>query len=102
MPLWFPWILVGGILFILLGWVGTRYKERTYTRLQTMQDFISGAIFIGLLGVFLPDVFPDLSSYVPTFAEFSPSNSLLTMSGGSDAVVQVGPPRLMGRRVEFN
>lgn len=96
MPLWFPWIIVGGIVFIVLGWIGSRYKEREYKRLQTVQDFISGAILIGFLGVFLPDLFPDLSSMASALPDFPLSSNTVMMGGGSDALVQVGPPRLMG------
>jgi hypothetical protein len=83
MPIWFPWIFIGGILFILLSLLGAKIKERPYRNVQYLQDFISGAIFIGLLGVAAPDVFPVMD--MPTFP------SALQ----DDMDIQVGPPRLM-------
>ena len=97
MPNWFPWIFVGGILFILLGWIGTRYKERTYHRIQTLQDFISGAICIGFMGILIPDVFPSISGVTAWFS--TGDAGLLSMYGDGvsleEQIVQVGPPRLV-------
>jgi hypothetical protein len=94
MPNWFPWIFIGGIVFILLGWLGTRYKDREYRRVQTIQDFISGAIMIGFLGVLAPDLFPSTDTIMPLLS--SGAQSVL-MSDMGDEVVQVGPPRLQRR-----
>jgi len=94
MPTWFPWIFVGGILFIALSFIGAKYKDKQYKTIQYFQDFISGAILIGFLGVLAPDLFPkiELSSAIPIS---------LTSGGGfgemSEFDLQVGPPRLAGR-----
>lgn len=90
MPVWFPWIFVGGIVFIVLSFIGAKYKDKEYRSIQYLQDFISGSILIAFAGVLMPDVFPTLS--FPA--------SLPVLSGGSgmdDMDLQVGPPRLIGR-----
>jgi hypothetical protein len=94
MPTWFPWIFVGGILFIALSFIGAKYKDKQYKTIQYFQDFISGAILIGFLGVLAPDLFPKME--LPSAIPMS-----LTSSGGfgemSEFDLQVGPPRLAGR-----
>ena len=89
MPDWFPWIIVGGILFIILSYIGAKYQDKVYRRVQYLQDFISGAILIGFVGVMMPDVFPKL--HIPL--EFPVSMD----SSNTDFDLQVGPPRLIGR-----
>ena len=87
--MWFPWTLVGGVVFILLSYVGAKYKDKEYKNIQFLQDFISGAILIAFTGVLVPDVFPvmELSMAVPNI-----------LSGESvDMDLQVGPPRLVGK-----
>jgi len=86
MPVWFPWIFLGGIVFIVLSMLGAKIKERPYRNAQYLQDFISGAILIGFVGVTVPDVFPVID--MPT---------LPSMALEEDVDLQVGPPRLMGR-----
>lgn len=90
MPVWFPWIFIGGIIFIVLSFVGAKYKDKEYRSIQFLQDFISGAIVIAFAGVLMPDVFPVISV---------PSTIPVSFSGGSidDMDLQVGPPRLAGR-----
>jgi len=86
--MWFPWIFVGGSLFIALSFLGTKYKDKEYKNIQFLQDFISGAIFIGFLGVLVPDIFPEIT--LPT--------SLPSMSSShEDFDLQIGPPRLIGK-----
>jgi hypothetical protein len=89
MPAWFPWILVGGIVFILLSYVGAKYKDKEYRNIQFLQDFISGAILIAFTGVLVPDVFPKVE--LPSMVSYL-SNELV-----DDQDLQVGPPRLAGR-----
>lgn len=88
-PSWFPWILVGGIVFILLSYVGAKYKDKEYRNIQFLQDFISGAILIAFTGVLVPDVFPKME--LPSMISHL-SNELV-----DDQDLQVGPPRLAGR-----
>ncbi len=85
MPSWFPWIFVGGIVFILLSFIGSKYKGKVYNKIQFLQDFISGSILIGFVGVLMPDIFPKIE--IPE----------LPISNTSDFDLQVGPPRLFGR-----
>ena len=87
-PAWFPWIFVGGSLFIALSFLGAKYKDKQYRNMQFLQDFISGAIFIAFLGVLVPDIFP----------EFTLPTSLPTLSSShEDFDLQIGPPRLIGK-----
>jgi hypothetical protein len=89
MPVWFPWIFVGGVLFIVLSFVGAKYKDKEYKNIQFLQDFISGSILIAFTGVLVPDLFPvmDLPTSLPNFSGMMVDEMEL----------QVGPPRLMGR-----
>lgn len=90
MPDWFPWIFVGGILFICLSFIGAKYKDKEYKKVQYLQDFISGAILIAFVGVLTPDIFPKMS----ISTEFPISLGTLI---SEDVDLQVGPPRLAGR-----
>lgn len=89
-PVWFPWIFVGGVLFILLSFLGARYKDKEYKNIQFLQDFISGSILIAFTGILVPDLFPviELPASLPSFNG---------VSMGEDMELQVGPPRLIGR-----
>jgi len=92
MPDWFPWIFVGGIVFIILSFIGAKYKDKDYKKIQLLQDFISGSILIAFTGVLVPDLFPKLEL---------PAVQMPTTFSGGDAseldLLQVGPPRLIGR-----
>ena len=90
-PVWFPWIFVGGIVFIALSFVAAKYKDKEYKSIQYLQDFISGSIVIAFAGVLVPDMFPTMSlpSGLPSFSRGS--------SDMDDLDLQVGPPRLIGR-----
>ena len=91
MPNWFPWIFVGGLVFIALSFVAAKYKDKEYRKIQVLQDFISGSILIAFTGVLMPDFFPKVE--VPS--NISVPSMLSTDSGDLD--LQVGPPRLAGR-----
>lgn len=84
-------MFVGGILFIVLSFIGAKYKEKEYRSIQFLQDFISGSILIAFTGVLIPDVFPAFPA-VPSFLSLPTQNAFDEME-----MVQVGPPRLMGR-----
>lgn len=91
MPNWFPWIFVGGLVFIALSFTAAKYKDKDYKKIQALQDFISGSILIAFAGVLVPDMFPkmELPEAIP-----------MTFGGGlssNDLDLQVGPPRLAGR-----
>ena len=85
-PVWFPWIFVGGIVFIALSYIGSKYKDKEYKRIQILQDFISGSILIAFTGFLMPDLFPKMDIPVS-----------LPSLDNSDMDLQVGPPRLAGR-----
>jgi hypothetical protein len=92
-PVWFPWAFVGGLVFIALSFIGAKYKDKEYKKIQFLQDFISGSILIAFAGFLVPDIFPkmDIAIGIPT--SFG--------GGGGDGYgeldLQVGPPRLAGR-----
>jgi hypothetical protein len=83
-------MIVVGLLFIILGFIGSKYKDKDYRNIQYLQDFISGSILIAFTGGLVPDIFPklELPNMMPT-----------VLSGGdvTDFDLQVGPPRLAGR-----
>lgn len=85
-PVWFPWMFVGGIVFILLSFVGAKYKDKQYKNIQFLQDFISGSIVIAFTGVLVPDIFPKFELPMSMNTDYS-----------NDIDLQVGPPRLAGR-----
>ena len=87
-------MFVGGILFIVLSFIGAKYKEKEYRSIQYLQDFISGSILIAFTGVLIPDVFPAF----PALSALSSFPSLPTQDAFDEMeMVQVGPPRLMRR-----
>jgi hypothetical protein len=88
-PVWFPWIFVGGSLFIALSYIGSKYKDKEYKNIQFLQDFISGSIFVAFAGVLMPDLFPTFE--IPNLSSFS------TQASHDDFDLQIGPPRLIGR-----
>jgi len=89
MPNWFPWIFVGGLVFISLSFTAAKYKDKDYKRIQLLQDFISGSILIAFTGVLVPDMFPKIE--MPDTIPFG------NVIGTNDFDLQVGPPRLAGR-----
>ncbi len=91
MPVWFPWIFVGGLVFIALSFTAAKYKDGDYKKIQLLQDFISGSILIAFVGVLVPDMFPKIEM---------PNSVPITFGTGinsNDLDLQVGPPRLAGR-----
>jgi hypothetical protein len=85
-PNWFPWMFIGGIVFMVLSIIGSKYKEKEYKKIQYLQDFISGSIVIAFTGVLMPDIFPKFEM---------PQTNILSLNDDID--LQVGPPRLAGR-----
>ena len=94
-PTWFPWIFVGGILFIALSFLASKYKDKEYKNIQFLQDFISGSILIAFTGVLMPDLFPKMELPVPS--SLSNIDGGAGISADADFDLQVGPPRLAGR-----
>ncbi len=91
MPNWFPWIFVGGLVFIALSFTAAKYKDKDYKKVQVLQDFISGSILIAFAGVLVPDMFPKME-----MPDAIPLNLGVGL-GSNDLDLQVGPPRLAGR-----
>ncbi len=90
-PNWFPWIFIGGLVFIALSFTAAKYKDNDYKRINLLQDFISGSILIAFTGVLIPDMFPKMDIF-----EVVPINLGIGL-GSNDLDLQVGPPRLAGR-----
>lgn len=86
-------MFVGGILFIVLSFIGAKYKEKEYRSIQYLQDFISGSILIAFTGVLIPDVFPAFPALSTLSALSLPTHDAFDEM----EMVQVGPPRLMRR-----
>jgi hypothetical protein len=93
-PAWFPWIFVGGAIFVLLSFIGTKYKDKEYRKIQPLQDFISGSILVAFVGVLAPDLFPEMELPAMLTTSISSMKPSVDMD---DMELQVGPPRLMGR-----
>jgi len=93
MPAWLPWIFVGGLAFMLLSLLASKYKDKEHKPIAFAQDFISGAVVISLLGVLVPDAFPvfPLSSTDIAIPNFT--GMLQTANGDNDIALQVGPIR---------
>lgn len=91
MPVWFPWIFIGGLAFIILSFIAAKYKDKEYKQINLLQDFISGSILIAFTGVLIPDVFPKID--IPV--DFP--NTFHIGGGSNDIDLQVGPPRLSGK-----
>jgi hypothetical protein len=93
-PRWFPWMIVGGVVFMILSFIATKYNDRTHTSRAFFQDFISGSIVIALLGALVPDYFPTFpisSEDIPSIALPSIPSTHRAMSSEFD--LQVGPLR---------
>jgi len=97
-PNWFPWIFIGGIIFIFLGFLGAKFKDKDYRQIQYLQDFISGSIVIAFAGILMPDLFPKMElNNIVSIAQSSTSND-----NSYEDLIQVGPPRLMGSRTQYS
>jgi hypothetical protein len=92
MPTWFPWIVVGGLAFMLLSFVASKYSGKQHTSRAFAQDFLSGGIVVTLLGILAPDVFPSFPVSVPSTSDVSSTMKGL-LSGESDMDLQIGPLR---------
>ena len=87
MPPWLPWVIVGGIVFMLLSLLASKYQEKEHKAITFAQDFVSGGIVVALLGVLVPDAFPAFPLSVPNFTE------LVRKSDEGEMDVQLGPIR---------
>ena len=92
MPPWLPWMFVGGIAFMILSFIASKYQGKKHKSITFAQDFISGSILIALLGVIVPDVFPAFPLSTASFALPNVSG-MLRSGGGEDVEIQVGPLR---------
>jgi len=93
-PSWFPWIVVGGLLFTILGFIGSKYKDKVYRPIQSLQDFVSGSILVAFTGILVPDLFPPME--LPTMPAWSGTGGGEGgTTGGDDVALQVGPPKLI-------
>jgi hypothetical protein len=93
MPPWLPWIFVGGLIFMALSFIASKYNEKPHKPIAWIQDFISGAIVVSLLGVLVPDAFPafPIASSAMELPNFT--NLMQAANGDNDIALQVGPLR---------
>ena len=99
LPTWLPWIFVGGLSFMILNFIASKYNERRHSSTMFAQDFISGGMLIALLGALVPDYFPKFPISAADIGSIGSIGSigLPTISGvtgpSSDFDLQVGPLR---------
>lgn len=103
-----PWIVISGLVFSILSYVANRYHGKERSNTQLAQDFVGGSVFLGLLSAVVPDIFPDISSYIGnpisgiklgdatkvlenTLAKVSSTPILRGGSRADDIELQVGP-----------
>jgi hypothetical protein len=91
MPSWFPWILVGGLAFMVLSFIAAKYSGKQHTSRVFAQDFLSGGIVVTLLGILVPDLFPSFPLSVPSTTDVSSTMKGLLSGGGDDMDLQIGP-----------
>ena len=91
MPPWLPWIVVGGLAFMALSFIASKYKDADHKPIAFAQDFISGAVVISVLGVLVPDAFPVFPiSSMPALPNLT---HMMREANGDDIALQVGPLR---------
>jgi hypothetical protein len=93
MPEWLPWIFVGGLVFMILSFVASKYKDMEHKPITFAQDFISGAVVISLLGVLVPDAFPAFPISSKDIEIPNLTNMMQTANGDNDIALQIGPLR---------
>jgi hypothetical protein len=85
-------MFVGGIAFMVLSFLASKYQEKQHKPVAFAQDFISGAILISLLGMMIPDAFPTFPLTASDMALPNFTNMMAT-AVGDDMDIQVGPIR---------
>jgi len=76
---------------MLLSFVASKYQGKPHKTLAWAQDFVSGGIVVGLLGVLVPDAFPAFPVDLSGLTVASITN---TVQGSPDDMeLQVGPLR---------
>lgn len=89
LPEWSPWILVGGLFFMSLNWIASKYQNRQHTNKAFMQDFLSGSIIMAFLGFVSPNIFPVIDQSL--ISSLTSVSSLSGWSDNQDYDLQVGP-----------
>jgi uncharacterized membrane protein len=93
MPAWLPWIFVGGLAFMILSFIASKYKDKDHKPITFAQDFISGAVVISLLGVLVPDAFPAFPISSKDIAIPNLTGMMQSATGDNDIALQIGPLR---------
>jgi hypothetical protein len=93
MPAWLPWIFIGGIVFMILSFLASKYQEKEHKPIAFAQDFIGGAVVVSLLGTLVPDSFPALPVLSKDMSVPNLTSMLQTVNGDNDIDLQVGPIR---------
>ena len=90
MPAWLPWIFVGGLAFMFLSFVASKYQDRPHKTIAFAQDFISGGFVVTLLGILVPDAFPQFPVEMKDF-KMPALNTIIRPDEDMD--IQLGPLR---------
>jgi hypothetical protein len=90
MPPWLPWIFIGGLAFMILSFIASKYQDKPHKNISFAQDFISGGIVIALLGSLVPDAFPAFPVEINDL-KLPSMTKLVQMDDDLD--IQVGPLR---------
>lgn len=93
LPTWFPWMIVGGMVFMILSFVASKYNNKPHKKSTFLQDFLSGSILIAMMGALVPDSFPTFPFSSSTVSSITSLPSSLLYSGSDDIDLQVGPLR---------
>lgn len=78
---------------MVLSFLASKYNEKPHKPIAFAQDFISGAIVVSLLGVLVPDAFPNFPLASSDLAIPNLTTMLQTANGDNDIALQVGPLR---------
>lgn len=94
---WIPWIFIGGLVFLLGGFIVSKVSPGVKT--NPIQDFVGGAIVAAGLNAVSPGIFPDIVASVAGVAEAASAATAIIGGGGGGAGeaagedIQVGPIR---------
>jgi len=75
---------------MILSFIASKYQDRPHKPISFAQDFISGGFIVTLLGLLVPDAFPQFPVNMKDFA--MPALSTI-MRPEEDMDIQVGPLR---------
>jgi hypothetical protein len=86
-------MFVGGLVFMILSFVASKYSDKEHKPIAFAQDFISGGVVVSLLGVLVPDAFPAFPISSKDITMPNLTNMMQTANGDNDIALQIGPLR---------